>query len=230
MLRPGTTDRKVFDEVFIDQIYAPALRCLEGIRQPTIVDLGANIGLSTVFFLNALPAATATAVEPDPGNFDLLRENLYRTGVDIRSHAVRAFAGGKAGFAELLDSGNGAWGMRMGPPSAKGTPVMPLAAIARQAGMGRISLLKCDIEGAERELFEDLAGWEDLVEYVVLELHADLFPVHEFLACLAESRYHWTLHGAISENGPLSVVVLERAGPRPVVAAMPSSRARPVAG
>ncbi len=211
-LRPGTTDIKVFDEVFIDRVYAAPLAT--GPRDVrTIVDLGANIGLSAIALLRAFPEARAVAVEPDPGNFRVLEENLRSSGLSGRCRALHAFAGANPGVAELVDSGNGAWGMRMGPPSPDGIPVMTLAGIARHAGMGAISLLKCDIEGAERHLFTDLAHWDELVRYVVLELHTDLFPVEEFEAALGASTYDWTIHGLISDRSPLSVIGLERGAP-----------------
>lgn len=222
-LRPGTTDRKVFDEVLIDRVYAPALSPLpRGLL--TIVDLGANIGLSTIALLREFPLARAVAVEPDPGNFQLLEENLRAAGLEDRCCTIQGFVGAAAGFAELVDSGNGAWGMRMGARTAGGIPVMTLAEIAEVAGMSEVALLKCDIEGAERELFAGIRGWDALVRYVVLELHADLFPAAVFEASLEDSAFEWTIHGLISDRSPLSVLGLERGAPHSTVRAAAAHR------
>jgi len=51
------------------------------------------------------------AVEPDPANFALLQQNLRLAGLTERCKAIQAFAGAERGFAELIDSGNGAWGI-----------------------------------------------------------------------------------------------------------------------
>jgi FkbM family methyltransferase len=208
-LRPGTTDARVFDEIFIERVYA---RALEAAPWPvrTIADLGANIGLSVVELLRRFPRARAVAVEPDAGNFALLQENLRSAGVSDRCLAMRAFVGASEGCAGLVDSGNGAWGMRMGAPAARGIPVMTLPQIAARAAMEEISLVKCDIEGSERDLFAGLAAWEPLVRCVILELHADLYPIAEFEAALDASTYEWTIQGRVSEDSPISVLGLVR--------------------
>ena len=52
----------------------------------TVLDIGANIGTTSVLLLNAYPEATVIAVEPDQGNFDVLNENLrpYGKGISAR--------------------------------------------------------------------------------------------------------------------------------------------------
>src|SRR4051812_26255657 len=62
-LRRGTTDCKVFDEVFIDQIYAPFVKVAG--KASVLVDLGANIGLSTLFLDRRMGFEQVIAVEPD---------------------------------------------------------------------------------------------------------------------------------------------------------------------
>jgi FkbM family methyltransferase len=136
------------------------------------------------------------AVEPDPDNFRLLSENL-RTGRLANSFTVLH------AFAEIQDSGNGAWGMRMGPFSDTGTLVLPLAEIIQAAKTGAPAVLKCDIEGGERQLFLHLRDWEHLVRYILLELHTEFLSVREMLACLESSDFHWAIHGT-HPRGPSS--------------------------
>jgi hypothetical protein len=120
VLRKGTTDFKVFDEIFVERAYAPCVAALpRNLGRVALIDLGANIGLSAVYIAHELGARALQvdqiiAVEPDPDSFRLLSENLRRSGLANRSIAVRAFAGADHACAELRDSGNGAWGMRNG--------------------------------------------------------------------------------------------------------------------
>src|SRR4029079_14512422 len=46
----------------------------------TIVDVGANIGAAAVFLLHLFPESRVIAVEPAPGNFDVLQKNLAPYG------------------------------------------------------------------------------------------------------------------------------------------------------
>jgi len=210
-LRKGTTDSKVFDEIFLERVYARCLAALPDHLGPvSVIDLGANIGLSSLFFARELAVNEIIAVEPDPDNFQLLSKNLQRAGLANRCTAVRAFAGTERAFAELQDSGNGAWGMRMGPMSDTGTPVLPLAEIAGIAKTSAPLVLKCDVEGAERQLFLHIRDWEHLIRYVVLELHTEFLPVWEMLACLASSGFEWTIHGTPPAAASIALLLLER--------------------
>lgn len=215
-LRKGTTDGKVFDEIFVERVYAPGLAALpDHLGHVLLIDLGAYTGLSAFFLARELAAAGAIvdeiiAVEPDPDNFRLLSENLRTTGLANRSTALRAFAGAEHAFAEVQDSGNGAWGMRMGPFSGAGTPVLPLAEIAKAAKTNAPVVLKCDIEGGERQLFLNIRDWEHLIRYILLELHTEFLPVGEILACLESSGFHWTMHGTPAEGAVIAFLLLER--------------------
>ena len=200
-LRAGSTDENVFDEVFLQRVYAA------GPRDPNlIVDLGANIGLSTIFFLRAFPNARVIAVEPDPANFAMLQANLRSNGFEDRCEAVRAFAGAERGFAEIEDPGNGAWGMRKGRRANSGIPVLPLSDLIS----GDRVMVKCDVEGSERELFSNVRDWEDRVEFIFLELHAEFLSTEEFLRCLETSSFRWTIRGELRRDACISTVALER--------------------
>jgi FkbM family methyltransferase len=215
-LRKGTTDSKVFDEVFIEQAYAPCVAALPDRLGPvTLIDLGANIGLSAVYFAQALQIDEIIAVEPDPDNFRMLCVNLRRNRLANHSTVFRAFAGAAHAFAELHDSGNGAWGMRMGALAAAGTPVLPLAEIAgsaktSQANRNSLVVLKCDIEGGERQLFLNIRDWDHLVHFIFLELHTEFLPVQEMSTCLESSGFQWSIHGTPIGGAAIALLLLER--------------------
>jgi FkbM family methyltransferase len=211
VLRRGTTDFKVFDEIFVERAYAPCVAGLPAnLGRVTLIDLGANIGLSVLFLTRALEVGEIIAVEPDPDNFRLLSENLRRAGLASRSIALRAFAGAEPARAELHDSRNGAWGMRMGSLSDTGIPVLPLTGIAHAAKAGPPILLKCDIEGGERQLFLHIRDWDHLIRYIFLELHTEFLSVDELSACLRSSDFQWTVHGSPPDGASIALLLLER--------------------
>ena len=70
--RAGGSDLRVFAQVIANREY----RCLDQSHIPELViDCGANIGLSTVYFLTRFPNAHLIALEPDPDNFKMLARN-----------------------------------------------------------------------------------------------------------------------------------------------------------
>src|SRR5438309_225550 len=73
-LRPATNDLFTFDEVFLTQVYGEVKFWLS--EAQTVIDLGANIGLASIYFMHHYPGCRVLAVEPDPENYDVLRQNL----------------------------------------------------------------------------------------------------------------------------------------------------------
>ena len=43
---------------------------------PVIIDAGANVGLSAVFYANRFPNARIIAIEPEPSNYEMLKRNV----------------------------------------------------------------------------------------------------------------------------------------------------------
>ena len=71
-------------------------------------------------------------------------------------------------------------------------------------------MLKCDIEGGERQLFLHIRDWEHLIRYIVLELHTEFLPVDELFACLDSSGFQWTVHGTPPAGASIALLLLER--------------------
>jgi 31-O-methyltransferase len=74
----------LYREIFEDEVYvSPAGLNLP--PRPTVFDVGANIGLFTLYALRAWPEARVFAFEPVPQIFDALRENL-RDSANVSLH------------------------------------------------------------------------------------------------------------------------------------------------
>jgi len=71
-------------------------------------------------------------------------------------------------------------------------------------------ILKCDIEGAERDLFPNILEWDDYVDFIILELHTEFFTGRQLRQALEQSRYRWHIHGEIPAKALLAVIALER--------------------
>ncbi len=174
--RHGTSDFLVFNQIFVGREY----RCLDHIEPPRlIVDCGANVGYTSAYFLSKFPTSTVIAVEPDSGNFDLLLRNL--SGYGDRFMAIK---GAVWPFDELLQFqsstlGEGSeWGRAVQRPvgehSSEKINTVSIPKLIELSGQERISVLKIDIEGAERELFSaGVDEWLDRIDNIVIELHGD---------------------------------------------------------
>src|SRR5207237_3630 len=77
-------------------------------KKPLIIDAGANIGASVIWFATRYPGAHIVAVEPAPNNCDLLIYNTRSYDVEVR----RAGLAKSVGVATLTDPGYGEWAYR----------------------------------------------------------------------------------------------------------------------
>ena len=179
-LRPRTGDIFILHEILTFKAYDLAKVLAARSRIRTIVDLGANIGLASLFLYDALAPERLIAVEPVASNFAMLQSNLSFAGSSIV--CVNAAVGRAAGFAQIVDARVATWGAQFAPAASARNAVrqttVPELMLAN--GLDRIDLLKIDVEGAEEEIFAEEADWLSKVGVVLVELHTDL----------AASRFH----------------------------------------
>lgn len=173
LCRPDTTDVDVFSQIFVGREY----RCLDNVRSADfIIDCGANVGYSSAYFLSQYPGARLVAVEPDPGNFEMLKRNLEPFGARARAvnSAVWSRSVGLRLSEEQFRDGR-EWSRTVRPVAEGEAPTMmavDIGSLWRESGFDRISILKIDIEGAEREVFADnYDSWLSRVDNLVIELH-----------------------------------------------------------
>src|SRR4030095_6755761 len=73
----------VYKEIFEDQCYLRhGIRLRDG---DTVVDIGANIGLFSLFVMSRCENATIYACEPAPELYDLLKANCDAYGSNVRA-------------------------------------------------------------------------------------------------------------------------------------------------
>ncbi len=183
----GGADAFTHSEVFEHQYYRLPLE-----RPPaTILDLGANIGLSAIYFARTFPGARLACVEPVAENLQVLARNLEMNAVraEVISAAVDVTDGtvwmerGKMDYAHRIAAEPA--------PSSAGqfaVPAVSVASILRRLGWSRIGLLKMDVEGHERKLLTHDCDWLHLVDSMCLEYHQE-FAEPELARLAARFRF-----------------------------------------
>ena len=143
-------------------------------RTGWVLDLGANRGLFAVWA--ALAGAQAVAIEAQQAFEPEIRRLAAHNGVDERVHVEIAVVGGgvRAGATAGVVADDQRWATTShGAPERPPGVSVPQIMAAYQ--IGRIGLMKIDIEGGEFAVFgagEDL-GWLDQVDQVVMEVHPE---------------------------------------------------------
>ena len=167
-MRLGTTDWSTFTVTFLLDEYRFVLDKIPTVR--SIVDLGANIGDSARYFADAYPEVNILAIEPDFGNFEICKRNLNQIKSPVRIKCKQCFVGAQSGYAGL-DRSKGEWEYSMDrTASAKERiPVVTMSDLIREFNFAEIDLLKCDIEGAEEELFNECSSWISQIKHIAIE-------------------------------------------------------------
>src|SRR5690606_16666685 len=70
-IRNNPFDYVTFEEVLLEELY----NLPNDFKPLTIIDAGANIGLTSVYFASKYPNATIVSLEPEAENFKLLKNN-----------------------------------------------------------------------------------------------------------------------------------------------------------
>lgn len=146
-------------------------------RTPLIVDCGAYIGVSSLWFAARFPLARIIAIEPAPDNARLLRRNAQGHQIEV----IEAGVGAEEATLALVDSGNGTMGYRTidDPGVMCQVPIVPLRTILARNPEPEYEplILKVDIEGSEKPLFAN-TRWEYLDKFpvIILEEHDFMMP------------------------------------------------------
>ncbi|MEI6261682.1 MAG: FkbM family methyltransferase [Deltaproteobacteria bacterium] len=169
-IRTKTSDLAVFEKVLVNEEYLLP----DWVIPQNIIDAGANIGLSALYFSTRYPNARVFAIEPEAANFALLCENVktcqniipIKGAIWNKCEPIKltGYELSYCGFqVERCDSESDIFGMTIDE-------------IMNKNDLNYIEVLKIDIEGAEKEVFESASNWIEKINLIVIELHEQMKP------------------------------------------------------
>ena len=155
----------MYREIFKKEIYKFKTEA----KKPYIIDCGANIGLSIIYFKKLYPKAEIIGFEPDKKIFDMLKNNMQSFGyndVKIIQKALWNKGGETIFFSEGADAG------RLADKNEMTNPATVMTTSLR-GYLGRpVDFLKIDIEGAEMAVIKDCADLLINVKNLFVEYHS----------------------------------------------------------
>ena len=208
-MRPYNGDLFVFYEVFMGHAYhvpdalARGLRALGDEHQGlNIVDLGANVGLTTAYLSLYFPGSRFACVEPHPDNLALLKRNAGLLGQRVR---VMEGAAAASSGAWMFDTSAPSWGGRL-LKEGSGVQVASFSIpdIMARSEFGTVDLLKVDIEGAEQQIFGSNTQWLEHVNLIAIELHGS-YTLQDFAHDVAPFGFKVYPPGAVGNHVILAV-------------------------
>lgn len=170
----------LLDEIFVGKAYRRHIQApIKGI----MVDLGANIGATTLDLAIRYPNLRILAYEPNPKTYKTLHLNVVSNGLDRRIQVYNEAVGrtsGEFGLWTDLPSvlANGYSNVLQTTDATKiNVPMVNLNEVVRRISPESIALLKVDVEGAEAEILEGASlSTLKLIGEIILEYHNNLCP------------------------------------------------------
>ena len=198
-----------FRDIFVEQEYKLA----NPGYKPVIIDVGANVGVSVLYFCSTLDEPEIHAFEADPEIFKKLKRNTERYAAKANVHLINAAAyisNGTIGFAH-----EGADGGQISPVTngRDALKIQSIDLLDYLLGFERIALLKIDIEGAEALVVPHCAPAFDRIERIFIEYHSspdkEQSIVH-ILSLLQASGFRLHLQSADFVRSPFAPSALGR--------------------
>jgi len=170
-LRNNSSDMDIFNQIFIDKDYNINL----SIEPKVIVDCGANIGLTSLFFAVNFPSASIFSFEPEAENYEILKINTRQFP---KVTPVNKAIWSKDGVISILKSSSfDSHKVTESVINSDTVDSISIASILTKYNLSEIDLLKMDIEGAEKEIFEaEIQDWLPKIKILVIELHDRFKP------------------------------------------------------
>jgi FkbM family methyltransferase len=170
---------------------------------PRILDGGANIGLSVLYFKQLYPLAKITAFEPDDAVFRALKENLHsfqHPDVELVEAALWTAETTLSFYAEGADAGRVHYQHDGALP--RQVPAVRLASYLQQ----EVDMVKLDIEGAEVDVLVDCGAALQGVRHLFVEYHSfqdQPQRLDEMLTVLREAGFRVQIHAQFASPSPL---------------------------
>lgn len=168
-IRTYSGDFDIFYEIFFRKVYQiPNMLFSPGNKN--IVDLGANIGLTSLFFALQYPDAEIYSLEAEGENYKVLEQNVsFLKNIKPKYGAIDINDG-----KVFLSSPDLSYNFKVSDKIVKnGREIQAYSMFSFMdlCGINHIDLLKIDIEGLEQSLLQYNNEWLKQVDNIIIELH-----------------------------------------------------------
>lgn len=172
-----SSDLNVFNQVFRDNEYAKVIELFKAnftFSKLNIVDAGANVGYTSLLFNNHFSDVSFIAIEPSDANFNILKENIAINNINAKLihggvWSKNAYLNLVRDFRDLSD-----WAIRVEESDAvTDIKAYSISEIIKDTNWKTIDILKMDIEGSEKKVFEKDSdtSFLKITKCIAVEIH-----------------------------------------------------------
>ena len=179
-LRRNTSDIDVFKQVFINNEYQIVIDyfIINQIQVDTIIDAGANIGLTSLKFATSFPNSKIICIEPDSDNYKQLQLNLKGLNNVFSLKKALWYESDFLTFERVFRDSR-EWSIQVTKSHNKEDALVPALSIhdlIKDYDLQEVDFLKIDIEGSEAEIFKEEhdLSYLNIVKIIAVEIHDEL--------------------------------------------------------
>lgn len=181
-IKKKTSDSAVFEQIIIQKEYEIIVELFEinNIQPIWMIDAGANIGLTSIYISKYFPKIQVIALEPNKNTFHRAIENIklnYLENIELLNMGLwhkntmlkgdKSFRDGEDWSFRLIETSN---------PNEADLEATSIDVLMKSRKIETIDFLKIDIEGGEKDLFENSTNldWLNNVKIIAIEIHKEL--------------------------------------------------------
>ncbi len=187
-------------EIFVDKIY----EYISKTENPIILDCGANMGLSVLFFAKHYPNATIIAFEPEEPIYNILKRNVEAYGLQNVTLHKKAVWYEETTLQFFTDKGMGG---SIANVYTNQEPTLVETIIMSDFLKEKVDFLKMDIEGAEYKVLKSCGALLQNVENIFVEYHSFINEeqhLDDLLLLLKQSGFRYHLKQSFSRTTPFT--------------------------
>ncbi len=190
------SDIMVYNQIFIYEEYKIVFEILDQFKLDLykIIDAGANVGYTSIYFAGKFPKTRIIAIEPCPQNIKLINKNIKINNLqEIISFQSAALSSDSSKF--FLNSNNFRDHLDWSNTTVEDTNgeirSITINEIVSNENWGHIDLLKIDIEGYEREIFNSKCdlNFLKITKVIAIEIHDEIASRIEIELILKQNNF-----------------------------------------
>jgi FkbM family methyltransferase len=178
--RKFSSDIDVFKQIFFDNEFNDLHELIlnQKIEIKTILDLGGNIGISSLWFNSTYKNPQIFIVEPDVDNFRILEENLKLNKVNSTNINKGIWKDSRKLYFDRTFRDAQSWSIALTekPISKEYINSISIDDLVKQYQITKIDLLKIDIEGGEVSVFDNEGeglNFLKITKVIAIEIHKE---------------------------------------------------------
>lgn len=155
-----------------EELYKSYLKIIDNKKKPLLIDCGSNIGSSTEYFSRIFKNIFSIMIEPNPESAKFSIENIYNKDHIILNKAISS----KNKIVMIDDNNKDNRASKISNLVGKEIDTITVTDLLNKYQNITPFIIKIDIEGYEKDLFESNVEWIKDFQIIIIEIHDWMIP------------------------------------------------------